>query len=46
MQTMISDLIYGRKWLPRYAEKLDKNYGIKVKRPARTTAREIIKQAA
>ncbi len=46
MQTMISDLIHGRKWFPHYAEKLDAKYGIKIDRPARKTNREIVKQAA
>ena len=46
MQTMISDLIHGRKWLPQYAKKLDANYGIKINEPQRKTNREIVKQAA
>lgn len=46
MQTMISDLIHGRKWFPAYAKKLDENYGIKLERPARATNREIVKRAA
>lgn len=46
MQTMLSDVIYGRKWLPEYARKLDEEYGIKLERPERQTNREIVKQAA
>ncbi len=46
MQTMISDLIHGRKWFPAYARKLDKRYGIKLQRPARTSNREIVQRAA
>lgn len=46
MQTMISDLIHGRKWFPSYAKKLDKKYGIKIERPARQSNREIVRQAA
>ena len=46
MQTMISDLIHGRKWFPAYAEKLDTNYGITLERPERKTNREIVQRAA
>lgn len=46
MQTMISDLIHGRKWFPQYAKKLDAKYGIKIDEPKRKTNREIVKQAA
>ena len=46
MQTMISDLILGRKWFPAYAKKLDELYGIKIVPKKRKTNREIVKQAA
>ncbi len=46
MQTMISDLIHGRKWFPAYAKKLDKKYGIKLQKPERETNREIVQRAA
>lgn len=46
MQTMISDLIHGRKWFPSYAKKLDEKYGIKITPKKRQSNREIVKQAA
>lgn len=46
MQTMVSDLIHGRKWFPEYAKQLDEKYGIKIDRPKRTTNREIVQKAA
>ena len=46
MQTMVSDLIHGRKWFPEFAKKLDEKYGIKIDQPKRKTNREIVKQAA
>lgn len=47
MATMISDMIYGRRYYPNLAKKLDKKFGLKFERPAQfESAREVIKQAA
>lgn len=47
MQTMLSDLIYGRRFYPALAEKLRKKYGISIERPAQfESAREIVRKAA
>ncbi|MGI8556495.1 MAG: hypothetical protein ACR2LT_09100 [Pyrinomonadaceae bacterium] len=47
MATMISDMIYGRRFYPKLARKLDKKFGLKFERPAQfESAAEIIKQAA
>lgn len=47
MATMISDMIYGRRFYPKLARKLDKKFGLKLERPAQfESASEIVKQAA
>ena len=47
MHTMISDLIYGRRFYPQLAEKLHNKYGISIERPAQfEPARTIIQKAA
>lgn len=45
--TMISDLIYGRRYYPSLAQELDEKFGLKIDRPAPVeSARNIVKQAA
>lgn len=47
MQTMISDMIYGRRFYPALAKKLDKKFGLKFERPAQfESASEIVQKAA
>lgn len=47
LQTMISDMIYGRRYYPALADELKHKFGLKFKRPAQfESARTIIKQAA
>ena len=47
MQTMISDMIYGRRFYPGLAKKLHKKFDLEFKRPAQfEPASEIVKQAA
>ncbi len=47
MTTMISDMIYGRRYYPTLAKKLSKKFGLEFERPAQfESASEIIKQAA
>lgn len=33
LETMIADTLYGRRYFPAIAEKLNRKYGIKVERP-------------
>ena len=47
MATMISDMIYGRRFYPNLAKKLDKKFGLKFERPPQfESAAEIVRQAA
>lgn len=47
MQTMISDMIYRRRFYPGLAKKLDKNFGLKIERPAQfESATEVVHRAA
>ncbi len=47
MQTMISDMIYGRRFYPALAKKINKKYGLKFERPAQfEPARKVIQKAA
>ncbi len=47
MATMISDMIYGRRFYPALAKKLDKKFGLKFERPAQfESATEIVHKAA
>lgn len=47
LQTMISDLLYGRRWYPSLAEKIYDRYGIKVSQPVQfKPIKDQLKQAA
>lgn len=47
MATMISDMIYGRRFYPKLAKKIDKKFGLKFERPAQfEPARKVIQKAA
>lgn len=44
LQTMISDLIYGRRYYPALAKELKEKFGLHFNRPP--SSAEIVKQAA
>lgn len=47
MQTMIADLIYGRRFYPILAKKLNDKYGIQVERsPQFESVSEVVRKAA
>ncbi len=47
MQTMISEMIYGRRFYPGLAKKINKKFGIKFERPAQfEPARKVVQKAA
>jgi hypothetical protein len=47
MQTMISDMIYGRRFYPALAKKLQKKFGLSIERPAQfESARSVVGKAA
>lgn len=47
MQTMIADVIYGRRFYPSIALKLDEHFGIKIERPVQfESARTVVQKAA
>jgi hypothetical protein len=43
---MISDLFYGRRWYPGLAERVRREFGIKVERPSAYTPKVRLKNAA
>lgn len=44
LQTMISDLIYGRRYYPALAKELNNKFGLQFKRPP--SSAEIVRRAA
>ncbi|MBS1793375.1 MAG: hypothetical protein JSS81_05950 [Acidobacteria bacterium] len=47
LQTMIADLLYGRRWFPSLAAKLEEKYDIRIEQPKQfKPIKEQLKQAA
>lgn len=47
LRTMLSDLLYGRRYFPTLAKQVDKKFGIRIERPKHyMPLKESIRQAA
>ena len=47
MRTMIDDTLYGKRFYPSVAAKLESKFGLKIERPAHLKSRrEVMKQVA
>lgn len=47
LQTMLSDLLYGRRWFPSLARDVEREFGLRIDKPqSYRTVKEQIRQAA